>query len=75
MSITHYIISNVTNVHLCFSFIVPSSRCLVGPADGDIDSESNKMGLHVTFCFKGDDEESEDDDYIPSEDWKKVDFR
>lgn len=42
--------------------------------DGDIDSESNKMGLHVTFCFKGDEEESEDDDYIPSEDWKKVEF-
>ncbi len=62
-------------MHLCFSFIVPSSRCLVGPADGDIDSESNKMGLHVTFCFKGDEEESEDDDYVPSEDWKKVDFR
>ncbi len=33
------------------------------------------MGLHVTFCFKGDEEESEDDDYVPSEDWKKVDFR
>uniref|UniRef100_A0A672TET1 Mesoderm induction early response protein 1-like n=1 Tax=Sinocyclocheilus grahami TaxID=75366 RepID=A0A672TET1_SINGR len=29
------------------------------------------MELHVTFCFKGDEEESEDDDYIPSEDWKK----